>query len=1080
MRPITLTMNAFGPYAHQVEVDFSKFGNEGIYLVTGDTGAGKTTIFDAISFALYGEASGSSRTMKTLRSDFADPSDTSWVELTFEHVGQSYRLKRTPTQWRAKQRGDGMREIGTDAELEQPDGSIVSGASNVTRAIEELLGISREQFGQIVMIAQGDFRKLLSAKTDQRLEIFRKLFDTVPIDRFQRLLEERRRALETALNDSKTKTAAHAASAHPRMEQQGELAEVLERGVAEPLRIAEILTQSVVADEADLLVWEDGLQQAAQEITELERELASAKRADELRAKLLATQDSIVRLDEVRPELEHGVEVKAGRLPHKKELEEHVAVLQSLLPRYDELDVAQTQLSGIVQILKGLESSIETHNMDLRDCETAMLRLEKSLQQLRDADAELARAQARVQADEVAYAAASQRAEYGKQLLELRKTLVDLNKDLDRAVGRLSAERQRGADCDASLAAKKTESAHLADDALCVSELKAAIEANKADQQSLADMLHRLQQADSLVESARGVLTERERTYQSLAYAYNEAEAEVSRLKRLYYDSQAGILASQLTPGSACPVCGSLEHPHLAVAPQEAPTKDELERCEERRRDAESSLSSASSAAASARSALDERVRNLEQLVAQYGSEHELRQTLENHKNDQTRLDEELKRAQCRYNASNLAYQEVQRLEQDRLAITRSTNEASEAESRLKTQIASIKARIQSVEEVTGSTDPLELIAEQDRALGTLNAGKRLEHEARCARDTKTALENEYEQVRTKTAGLEEARSSLNAKLTETQLEISTHEERVRNLSEQLRHKSKAEALTAIDELRAEVDALDFAYTNALDSLRRHDQEAERMRDRLSQYQDELKGCTSSHTNDVELGLLNARERQGDLLERANGARVRRDVNVTVIGKLRDLHLQVEDIEKRYGELASLSFTANGQLSGRERVSFETYIQTMYFDRVLLAANKRLKVMANGRYELMRRSEATTMRGRVGLDIDVFDWSSGKARDAASLSGGESFKASLALALGLSDVVQAHAGGIRLDAMFIDEGFGSLDQESLQLAIRTLTELTGGGKLVGIISHVEELKESIDRKIVVEHAGRGSTLRVEA
>jgi DNA repair protein SbcC/Rad50 len=949
MRPLKLTMSAFGPYAGESVVDFESLGTTGLYLVCGDTGAGKTTIFDAISFALYGAASGADRTTRSLRSDFAEADTTTFVELEFEHKGEHYTVNRKPEYYRPKLRGEGMTKQPADATLTLPEGAPVTGTRDVDKQILELLGIDRSQFSQIVMIAQGDFRKLLSADTKERSAIMRKLFGTAPYLEFQKNLRARQAELEkqstavrermlslvpmvSVTEDAETGEAAAAAGGEPGSDGGAAAGETPEPGRIARLAafkdssapdveaVLALLSEQGEVDDAELARL--GKEDEAAGV-EVERLTALADRAAQiarLRGELqeLAGKHAVAR--EAVPVAQKALQEQEALAPKRQELSDYAAQIKVELPRYAELTQATSAVASANASLRAAEREESATAASLAAAQAELEKAQTRDAELVDASADYARAEASA-------------SDLERQVKDVRVRYAEL-------------ERREKEATSAASALAISEKAYL--------ERRAALDA--------ADEAHKT-------------------------------------LERAFLDGQAGVIAASLVAGSPCPVCGSTEHPHPAVCSDEVPSEERVREAEQERQKASAAATEASSKAAADRAAHETAKSELATLVAEYGTREEVTARGKE-------LAAKLDAAKAELTSAAKAVSEKQALSKrlaefaDRLATLSSKAEAA------KTSLGAAK----------------EALSTAQAKAQTLAAGLTFESE-RDARAKANALASEL-------AGMERA----------------------------------------LEDARGE-------FSNKQAALARLEEREQATKAQLAQYE----SGDAAQAEDVAERLQAARATQAEFQRRRTAVESRRNGNAKVAAELEKLGKSASELASRFGELDSLAKTANGNLVGKARISFETYLQARWFDRVLAAANRRLLVMTDGRYELVRHDGARDGGGaaQTGLDLDVRDSFTGRPRAASSLSGGESFKASLALALGLSDVVQAHAGGIELDTMFVDEGFGTLDEESLQLALRTLSELSGSNKLVGIISHVEELRTSIDRKIVVTSTRTGSTLHLE-
>lgn len=874
MKPLSLTMSAFGPYAGVTQLDFGKLGSEGVFLITGDTGAGKTTIFDAISFALYGEASGGAerRAARSFRSDYAAAEAETYVEFFFEHRGREYRIKRAPEYERRKLRGEGTTKQAAYAEFECAEtGELITRIDAVNARVGELTGLSRSQFAQTVMIAQGDFLKILNAKSEDRKRLFQKLFDTEVFAGIQQRLKD----------------------------MNGECAQAVERINA--------------LSEAELARLKDNM------------DFARAKELRELRT-------DVRRMDKLPGLLEERLRARRERL--------------------DAAMAAAAQGEQRAALLSAQLAEARHTNRELDERDKLVRELEK------------------MNASGEATAAQEEKLTHARRAARLAGAEALLKKwtaESAENAAQLSAAEQ---------ALKKGEAAQeewAARRASAEKELEGA--------ESLKDGLRRMAEAIPLLMNAAAGAAALEAQREAAKLCLEESrrrDAEYTAVKERFYASQAGLLAAELKEGQPCPVCGSTEHPAPARPASEPATKEQLERADGERRRAEARVHAAAAEAAKRQAELEAAKGRLEALGFTGG---ESAQELE---------------GEC--------------------ARTRAEIQRREA--------AAKRAR-----------------AESEAALAALSRAK-------------AALEN-----------AEKRRADIEAALDAQQAEFAA------GLS--------ALGFAGAEEYeRAKMPARDM---DALDAqLRARRERLRSLTDRLEALTEKLAGAERAELEALEATAAAAQRASRAAGEAAAAMKSAAAADEEAIARIRELSARRAEAQQRWAVVKEVYDTVSGQVSRRVKISFETYVQQYYFKQVIAAANKRLTVLTDGMFVLRVKEEARNMRSQAGLDLDVLDRSTGLWRDVSTLSGGESFMASLALALGLADTVQSRSGGVRLDAMFIDEGFGTLDENSLRQAMELLTRLAGGRRLVGVISHMAELKERIDKKVVVTKTAAGSALRIEA
>ena len=920
MRPTKLTVSAFGPYADKITLDLDQLGEHGLYLITGTTGAGKTSIFDAITYALYDRPSGDNRDDSMIRSKYADPSAETYVELEFLYRNQLYKVRRNPEYERPKARGGGMTKQTAKAELQYPDGRIVNKSKKeVTQAIETVLGIDRNQFLQIAMIAQGDFLKLLLAKTDERKAIFRRIFKTQTFEKIQLKLKEDVKKIYVELSDAKKSIVTY--------------------------------SKSIACDPRHHLIHEataakKGESPTAETIALLETLIGEDQERTELLAK--QTQKNTQALENVNNQIGKAEEYQKN-ISLLQEKREELSDLQTNLEAADEQLHAQQQLQSTRENIEASITALETllpqydiHDNLTREINALMLKLQTNI---------LAKEQS-----EFAFQKQEQK------LSDMKAKLRDLQ------------------------------------DAGSVKEQLEAAKSNLLEEQRILETLR-----SDLNDYAKLNLDyqQKQKECLSLAAEAHRTAEQYNLLHLAFLNEQAGIMASMLADGEPCPVCGSLHHPSLAKTSSFAPSEAELKKAKKTSEDAQNKAEKKSLECARIKGQAEtEQARLQKQISELFGvcPEHSVHEAI------------------------------VEKLNEIRKKLIVITTAVAKENNRLSTKEAldrAIPAEEKALAFLRTKTEALNQSISADQA-------KKEEKELRAAELSSVFNQRSKQSVLAELSSLKEQRVRMKKELDEALLQFNKIDK-------------------AISSVKGEIASLEKIVSAVVEI----DLEAEKER-RL--YLTDMSGLLRKETAEVSSRLF---------------------VNRNCLEQIRKTSEKACEIEQTYLWMNALSETAGGGLGGKEKIMFETYVQMEYFDRIIRRANLRLLRMTGGQYELIRHDASGDLRSQTGLDLDVIDHYNGSRRPVHSLSGGESFKASLSLALGLSDEIQASAGGIRLDCMFVDEGFGSLDEESLRLAIAALQELTEGNRLVGIISHVSELKTKIEKQIVVtKEISGGSHCRI--
>jgi len=921
MRPLTLTVTGFGPYAESETIDFSRLGDRGLYLITGDTGAGKTTIFDAIVFALYGVTSGGTRTAAMLRSKYAAADTPTETELRFWLRGKEYVVKRNPEYERPKLRGTGTTKKTAAAELRLPDGSVVTKAQDVTKRVEELLGLNATQFMQIAMIAQGQFLRLLLAKTEERQKIFRSIFHT---ERFERLAaavnrdaNDAERAWERTRDKALDLTAAVDCPAdHPGAAE----AEKAKAGELLPEDADRLLRALIESDEAATEEAQNALQKLEEAIGVLNTRIGRAGEIQKNREELRLAKAEETRRKPALAAAKEAAEKAAERAKDAEAFAREEAQIEKELPDYEAAEAKRKEVSRLSAALK---TAVEEER-----------------------------------------GAKEAKAAAGKRLEEEKQELSRM--------GDVGAEREK-------LSSQKKDVLRR--------------------REQIAALAEEMKKYEALYQEVNGV-------YQKLTAAteaWHQKETAYLAAEGTFLAAQAGHIAQTLRPGTPCPVCGSTDHPKAAELPENAPDEAKVRTLQEDRNAAQAEAMQLRGRFEQGKGVLDERKASLQASVKEHLGDFNNR----------------------------------------------------EAKEKLPAVLSEIEGELSDLEKRLRAKEK--------------EAKRKAELEAGIPQDEKATAEAD---ARIADAG---------AKRAAAETARAAEENALKELAAKLRFPTKKEAEARIKALRGEREKRQSEKQRAEEAVRAEEKNLQELAGRIETLE---KSIAEAPEEDVaklrEENTARAAERRG-LQERQNSLRVRLAKNRETLDALGKEAARLAEAEARYQWLKALADTVMGKIGAREKIMLETYVQMRYFERIVSRANLRLLVMSGGQYELRRRASATTNKGQSGLDLDVVDHYNGSIRGVETLSGGESFKASLSLALGLADEIQSSAGGMELDTMFVDEGFGSLDDESLEQAMRALASLSEGRRLVGVISHVDALKERIDRKLVVTKAReQGSRVRIEA
>lgn len=1083
MRPLQLTLSAFGPYAGQVTVDLEQLGRQGLYLITGDTGAGKTTLFDAITYALYGEPSGSNRDPSMFRSEYAQTDTPTFVELIFSYGGKTYTVRRNPEYKRPSKRGAGSVVQKADAELRLPDGRLVTKSREVTREINRIIGLDRSQFSQIAMIAQGDFLKLLLADTKSRQEIFREIFKTRFYMTFQDRVKERSAALQKACETTRASVRQYIAGAVCPAENP--LSLQLQKAQAGELPFQdteELLGQLIEQDQAEEARQQQLLDQLEAQLNEASALLGKAETAQKTRQNLeAATKNRDALLPQVE-QAQKSLQQEQDKQPQRDAFSRELAALQAARPQYQELARKETALAALDQQIDVGEQAQARQQND-QQSQTRLLESQKQeLASLADVEAQrerLLRETAQIQDRQTALQSLASQAENCRQKRQEIAALQSQREALERQQTALSEDIQQKNETLEADQKRFQETQGLPEKQ---ETLRQRQERAQEKQKAIQNLYQRLKDCNA----SRQALQAAQQRYQQARAQEEQAELVYSHKNRAFLDAQAGLLAQSLENGQPCPVCGALHHPQPAALAVEAPTEVELNTAKEALEKARQISRQYSIKAGQEKTALDEREKALlsqmEPLIPSPALEQAAQQiqtTSEEAAFERERLERKQAELEQLIACRNTLEQKIasqqkalEKLSQQQAQLQEKRNAVELSQSSLRGQLEQMEQSLQAALSLHLAGYTLENAAEGirlalEQAEKTLRTQKKQRDLLEQKLDHKQQLSRELPQQEQALKELEKAIATQREKLAADRSRRTEMAEQIQALKARLPYPEAAAALRRETELNTTLKTMSEALDKA-------DAQAAEYRSQLAAAEaaiQELRQLLESQpTIDVEAQRQRSQElgrRRAETAQLQKAVHARLTANRFALEKMQQQAANLEKTEKEYAWVKALSDTVNGTLTGQEKVTLKTYIQTTFFDRILQRANLRLMVMSSGQYEFKRQHEAANNRSLSGLELNVLDYYSNSERSAKSLSGGESFMASLSLALGMADEVQSAAGGIQLDTMFVDEGFGSLDEESLQQAIRALSALTDGNRLVGIISHVAELKEKIDKQIVV-------------
>lgn len=1057
MKPVKLIISAIGPYAGEVpEIRFDQFEERGLFLISGDTGAGKTTIFDSICYALYGETSGSYRDSKNLRSEYAEPETDSFVDFYFSHQGKDYHVRRTPEYERKKSRGEGTTLQKATAVFYEEGKAPIEGLKPVETAVKDLLHIDRNQFKQIAMIAQGEFREMLNAKTDQRTEILRTIFMTGSYKAIEDKLKDRMNASERERLQTESSIVQHFGdvTAMPESELAAELKDLQDksaqaRSAWNSQDFIDIIDRIIAADTESRATIKERLDALAEDLDNCKAQLSKAEFNNGLIHKVESLQADQSRLSEMKPQIDE-LRTVTGR---------QKTASHTIAPTYDnwtakarDNKVAAVRITESEKTLTDLEAAAKA----------AAELLEAAESRRGDAD-ELKRKAEKIAGDKEKYL----------QRDELRTSLEGLKKQ-NKALGEEKAviENKEIALKDMIDKCKET----IADLRSRPEELSAALVLEKELSALNADLEKITGVRAASWDQHKKALQARQQKFTEARDDYDSAHAARERAEKLYEDSRAGLLASKLVEGEKCPVCGSVHHPEPAKLPDESITEDELNRLKADEEALRNTKDTALLNAETARTELEESERTIREefgKVAEspHANNASVPDDIEGLLDQAGILSDHIKGRLAEVQADKQQLEaDCKLLEESRESLQKAQGEDTDA---INTEKKNNADKLQTV------------VVDIARVRTALEGIKELGYDNwEAAEKEKTEFEKQSASLLQAIKDADDNKKSADTKVAEKKAEIKTLKDNLEHTTEEektlentLQNLMREHEFKDIDELESFMVGEEVIAANEK-TVTEYDNSVSLNKAQLEQAVVEAEGLRLIDTEALQAEVQQKNDAVETVRNDSNDIGTRIRINTDKRNTIQELRPVLDKARKDSTTLRRLYELVRGQ-TGNGKITLEQYVQATGFDGIIRAANRRLLPMSDGQFELYRQEDSLGKKSNTFLDLEVLDNYTGHRRPVGNLSGGESFKASLSLALGLSDTVSSNLGGVQMDALFIDEGFGSLDRKSIESAMDILLNLSGTHKLVGIISHREELKESIPQQIKVTKTRSGSTIEVD-
>ncbi|MYL51740.1 AAA family ATPase [Pontibacillus yanchengensis] len=1033
MRAITLTMEAFGPYSTKQTIDFNQLGYETIFLITGPTGAGKTSIFDAMVYALYGRASGSERDQDTLRSHFAEEGQSTEVCFVFELKDKKYEVRRSPKQLKKKERGEGFTEQPPKAELyvihETEKELIASKIKEVNETIESMLRLDYEQFRKMIMIPQGEFRRLISENSKEREEILQKIFQTYVYEHMTDRLKEESKKLKETVEHLAQKENSEIDKLHWTTEEK--------ESVTSSTKALEKLEDELKTDDNYLKELMQSLSDKRQQLKKKQEEYYSQKQLKQQFHEYEQYKQELETMKQQEPTISnqewiiHQAEkanlVKSYEEQALRRKEESKKQETRLLQKQQDYEVLQKEFSNVEEQYKEEEGKTEERE-ELRQ---SIEKYKQELEQLR---------------------------EY-TDLKKQATALLTSKQQQEEKVNKLQMDRKEFQQKVHELSKSNYEYQY-------VNKRYYELESKERELDSIINQVIKLMNEEEKLQQMRQHYQQVQRQYESVKKQREAAIQEVKRLEEEQKQHQAVLMANELVEGQECPVCGSTDHPNKAFTSNHYVSDDAVEKAKQTLEQVEKTLQKqqddyvrAKSEGQSQRHIVDQQQEALQSHLTtpflQEASRQEQKQTWEKERNE-TKEQKQLTAKQLSQLEEDIKH--VQVYQEKMQSLDEKIEEEKSKLQETHNQWVSINTKMEHIQSgLTGEyiEDPEKLASfvtqEEERYEKWIHHMQQLSEQYQRKKEQIQKLEVEINQQQTYVEETKENEKKADEQLVAQCNEVGFESVEAYQLAkldqEELRNKKEE-----VNQFRKKQQSTQDSYTKLYEQL--HDKEVPNLED--------MESLLTEMENNLE-----------ELSEQYQQIYLKKTEHARIYGQLEELiQLRVESEEKYYyiGELAQLARGDNAY-----KLSFERYVLSAFLDEIIIQANIRLDQMTEHRYQLERSQERAKGGAQSGLDLEVLDHYTGLRRSVKTLSGGEGFKAALSLALGMADVVQAHAGGVQLDTLFIDEGFGTLDEESLDQAINCLKDLQKGNRMLGIISHVPKLKQEIPAKLQISPSPKGST-----